>query len=262
MDLHLLVTSLHPLHKFRWSNVDELSSLWAVFTKCKRNIRNGFRLENLSWRLWARHTIQQRRRKPATFIGPKEQIDDMGLTIESHAKDNRLALKRSQSLPNLPSLPAATMMTPPANATLLTTQSKKSSDSSHSKFFIDDDEEEGEVMNENYEDDAYYDEYYDESMSVGSLTSEGYYGYDTPADSVSTCSSPPASLADKPFFEKQAPAAKPISLLSVMLKKQQQQQQQHQQPQEAKTSGLGMAGGLKRCQSQTSHLDRWFLQAA
>ncbi|KAK4050091.1 hypothetical protein OIV83_003662 [Microbotryomycetes sp. JL201] len=31
---------------------DSLSELWAVFTKCKDNLHNGRRLENLSWRLW------------------------------------------------------------------------------------------------------------------------------------------------------------------------------------------------------------------
>lgn len=208
--------------------------------------------------------MRQRRRKSTALLEPKQQIDDMGLTgIETHAKeDYHLALKRSQSLPNLPSLPVVTMSTPPSKAAFTPSSPAKSTTSPHSKFFIDDDEEEDEeVMNEDDEEDAYHDEYYDESMSVGSLASEGYYGYDTPADSVSTCSSPPASLADKPFFEKQASATKPISLLSVMLKKQQQQQQQ-QQSQETKPDGLGMAGGLKRCQSQTSHLDKWFLQAA
>lgn len=31
---------------------DALASMWTVFTKCKENLENGRRLENLSWRLW------------------------------------------------------------------------------------------------------------------------------------------------------------------------------------------------------------------
>ncbi|GAA5938431.1 uncharacterized protein JCM15063_000733 [Sporobolomyces koalae] len=31
---------------------ESLSELWSVFTRCKDNLQNGRRLENLSWRLW------------------------------------------------------------------------------------------------------------------------------------------------------------------------------------------------------------------
>ncbi|KAI8906316.1 hypothetical protein EDD86DRAFT_210370 [Gorgonomyces haynaldii] len=32
----------------------DISAIWNVFTKCKDNLENGHRLENLSWRLWYR----------------------------------------------------------------------------------------------------------------------------------------------------------------------------------------------------------------
>ncbi|TRM64703.1 hypothetical protein BD626DRAFT_368353, partial [Schizophyllum amplum] len=33
---------------------DALVGLWHVFTKCKYALRDGERLENISWRLWHR----------------------------------------------------------------------------------------------------------------------------------------------------------------------------------------------------------------
>ncbi|EJF58580.1 hypothetical protein DICSQDRAFT_66665 [Dichomitus squalens LYAD-421 SS1] len=33
---------------------DALCSLWALFTKCKESLKDGRRLENISWRLWYR----------------------------------------------------------------------------------------------------------------------------------------------------------------------------------------------------------------
>ena len=36
---------------------DEISAIWNIFTKCKDNLENGHRLENLSWRLWYKSTL-------------------------------------------------------------------------------------------------------------------------------------------------------------------------------------------------------------
>ncbi|KAI0733240.1 DUF1752-domain-containing protein, partial [Irpex lacteus] len=33
---------------------DALYGMWAVFTKCKQSLKDGRRLENMSWRLWYR----------------------------------------------------------------------------------------------------------------------------------------------------------------------------------------------------------------
>jgi len=39
------------LQKLSQSNLNsEISAIWGVFTKCKDNLENGHRLENLSWR--------------------------------------------------------------------------------------------------------------------------------------------------------------------------------------------------------------------
>ncbi|KAI5814152.1 hypothetical protein BZA77DRAFT_319711 [Pyronema omphalodes] len=39
------------------SNVDNLFSMWTIFSKCAESLENGRRLENLSWRLWNRETF-------------------------------------------------------------------------------------------------------------------------------------------------------------------------------------------------------------
>ncbi|KAH9841999.1 uncharacterized protein C8Q71DRAFT_700263 [Rhodofomes roseus] len=38
---------------------DALSGLWALFTKCKESLKDGRRLENISWRLWYRELAAQ-----------------------------------------------------------------------------------------------------------------------------------------------------------------------------------------------------------
>lgn len=86
--LPLLIKNTLAEHSLPWNNLDQLSSLWAIFTKCKSNIQDGFRLENLSWRLWYRHSVLQKKQKPNT-------VADIDMTVKQHT------LKRSRSLPNL-----------------------------------------------------------------------------------------------------------------------------------------------------------------
>ncbi|RMZ75022.1 hypothetical protein DV737_g5528, partial [Chaetothyriales sp. CBS 132003] len=38
-------------------NVESLFSLWAMFNQCSHSLKDGRRLENMSWRLWARETL-------------------------------------------------------------------------------------------------------------------------------------------------------------------------------------------------------------
>ncbi|KAF9493324.1 hypothetical protein BDN71DRAFT_1106339 [Pleurotus eryngii] len=42
--------------------VDNASSLWTLFSKCKGSLKDGERLENLSWRLWHRGMVVDRHR--------------------------------------------------------------------------------------------------------------------------------------------------------------------------------------------------------
>ncbi|RMZ92391.1 hypothetical protein DV736_g379, partial [Chaetothyriales sp. CBS 134916] len=38
-------------------NVESLFGLWAMFNQCSQSLKDGRRLENMSWRLWARETL-------------------------------------------------------------------------------------------------------------------------------------------------------------------------------------------------------------
>lgn len=57
--LHAPVLTLDAakMHEVDPRNVESLFGMWTVFNKCSQNIKDGSRLENLSWRLWARETL-------------------------------------------------------------------------------------------------------------------------------------------------------------------------------------------------------------
>ncbi|KAI9356143.1 hypothetical protein BD770DRAFT_390542 [Pilaira anomala] len=96
-DIHLpmLIKSTLAEHSqyntLPWNNLDQLSCLWSVFTKCKRNIRDGFRLENLSWRLWYRQSVLQKKAEPKT-------LEDIDISSSSSSKPKQLT--RTKSLPD------------------------------------------------------------------------------------------------------------------------------------------------------------------
>ncbi|MCJ1351044.1 MAG: hypothetical protein MMC33_001026 [Icmadophila ericetorum] len=45
------------MHKIDIRNVENLFSMWTVFSKCAESMEEGRRLENLSWRIWNRETF-------------------------------------------------------------------------------------------------------------------------------------------------------------------------------------------------------------
>ncbi|KAG4301476.1 hypothetical protein PCK1_002402, partial [Pneumocystis canis] len=50
----VLSLATNSIGKLDSLDVDNLSCIWTVFTKCAENLENGRRLENLSWRLWCK----------------------------------------------------------------------------------------------------------------------------------------------------------------------------------------------------------------
>ncbi|KAI8138909.1 hypothetical protein BJV82DRAFT_673251 [Fennellomyces sp. T-0311] len=59
--LDLSVLSLAVPTQLKDMTTDNISAMWNVFSKCKDNLENGRRLENLSWRLWYREsTVHQK----------------------------------------------------------------------------------------------------------------------------------------------------------------------------------------------------------
>ncbi|KAL9606141.1 MAG: hypothetical protein Q9179_000711 [Wetmoreana sp. 5 TL-2023] len=53
----LLTVDTGKMHQIDTRNVENLYSLWTVFSKCADTIEEGRRLENLSWRIWNRETL-------------------------------------------------------------------------------------------------------------------------------------------------------------------------------------------------------------
>lgn len=53
----MLSVDAGKMHKVDTRNVENLFGMWSVFSKCADSMEDGRRLENLSWRLWARETL-------------------------------------------------------------------------------------------------------------------------------------------------------------------------------------------------------------
>ncbi|KAI9736537.1 MAG: hypothetical protein M1818_006048 [Claussenomyces sp. TS43310] len=57
LDTPVLTVDVGLIHKVDTRNVENLFSMWSVFSKCASSLEEGRRLENLSWRLWNRETF-------------------------------------------------------------------------------------------------------------------------------------------------------------------------------------------------------------
>ncbi|KAK2036773.1 hypothetical protein LZ31DRAFT_636417 [Colletotrichum somersetense] len=57
LDTHVLTVDTNVINKVDTSNPQNLYSMWTVFAKCSESVKQGRRLENLSWRLWNRETF-------------------------------------------------------------------------------------------------------------------------------------------------------------------------------------------------------------
>lgn len=117
--LTLAIDNLSKLH-----SIDEkgLSTIWNLFTKCKDNLENGRRLENISWRLWYR-----------SCHPPPLDLPDLQPPVTS-SSFTRLLDSPLQPVkkPSLPSVSPASSVSPalPPVPTLLTGLEKKAT------FFI------------------------------------------------------------------------------------------------------------------------------
>jgi hypothetical protein len=57
LDAPVLTVDVGLIHKVDTRNVENLFSMWTVFSRCAGSLEEGRRLENLSWRLWNRETF-------------------------------------------------------------------------------------------------------------------------------------------------------------------------------------------------------------
>lgn len=94
------------------SNVDNLFSMWTIFSKCAESLENGRRLENLSWRLWNRETfccdggnapspssnipIQKPAKRPESDT--YSDLPELSSSVESASSDDEPPKQRSESV--------------------------------------------------------------------------------------------------------------------------------------------------------------------
>ncbi|CAO3607552.1 unnamed protein product [Cunninghamella blakesleeana] len=109
--------------------IDELSSMWNVFSKCKNSIENGRRLENLSWRLWYRES--------SSLHSSSSSISSCS-TFNSSINETPSSLITTEEKEVIPSQPL---------------QSQQQQQQRKSKFFVDNSDSEDSENDEDDEDD-------------------------------------------------------------------------------------------------------------
>ncbi|KAI8069947.1 hypothetical protein BC940DRAFT_345692 [Gongronella butleri] len=161
---------------------EDLASMWHVFSKCKNNLENGRRLENLSWRLWYRDSFSQQLREHDTgsvassisTIGPatpaNSVCDHQQQQHDHHHQHHHQAQKHVSVHSTLPMTPSSLQHTqlhahqqplppppPPSPAWTedlampLPSPAATPQQRRPSKFFVDDDDDENDESDENDE---------------------------------------------------------------------------------------------------------------
>ncbi|ORX49828.1 hypothetical protein DM01DRAFT_1101391 [Hesseltinella vesiculosa] len=180
-------------HIITWNSCQAFGQV--PFTKYKRNLHHGFRLENMSWRLWYRETRLRKTSLPNTNTMelPSAQLDHKDTLPHTR-------LTRSRSLPSL-SYPSQVLAQP---TTSIDTPTYSAVSPPQPKFFVglDDDEsdldDEEEWVNQRWCMD-------DDEEDMVSLEDSGEF---------SSCGS---SVIDE---DDLAEPKQPISLLTSLLQKQ------------------------------------------
>ncbi|KAK5103145.1 hypothetical protein LTS08_003949 [Lithohypha guttulata] len=90
----VLELKLDKLHEIDPRNVENLFGMWTVFSRCASTIPDGKRLENMSWRVWARETLccppqPEKTIVPAIDIPlpPKEDVPSLSNSLASVSSD-------------------------------------------------------------------------------------------------------------------------------------------------------------------------------
>ncbi|KAF7732786.1 hypothetical protein EC973_000060 [Apophysomyces ossiformis] len=73
LELPVLSLAVPNIHKLNALTSDNLSCMWTVFSKCKENLENGRRLENISWRLWFRESMMVKHQESLGAAQEREQ---------------------------------------------------------------------------------------------------------------------------------------------------------------------------------------------
>ncbi|KAI8582944.1 hypothetical protein K450DRAFT_225590 [Umbelopsis ramanniana AG] len=107
----MLAIAKHNFGDLEMIDADNISGMWAVFTKCKANIEHGTRLENMSWRLWYRETANHHEvnKDYFSFLPPRSNHDDLHTIGSSEPSP---ALSTSSTLTTTSSVRSARQFSP------------------------------------------------------------------------------------------------------------------------------------------------------
>ncbi|KAI9250495.1 hypothetical protein BDA99DRAFT_209150 [Phascolomyces articulosus] len=108
LDVPVVSLAVPNIHKMNEITSDDLSCMWTVFTKCKDNLENGRRLENLSWRLWYRESLiekarEQHVRTPIPIQSNNNISNDYFSYVSSSASSCESSLQTPPSLKHMSS---------------------------------------------------------------------------------------------------------------------------------------------------------------
>ncbi|KAG9242801.1 hypothetical protein BJ878DRAFT_150018 [Calycina marina] len=106
----VLTVDVRLIHKVDTRNVENLFSMWTVFSRCAGSLEEGRRLENLSWRLWNRETFccdpvsEANATTPAISICPRiseghyaADVPELSKSIDSLADEGILEIESSST---------------------------------------------------------------------------------------------------------------------------------------------------------------------
>lgn len=80
-------------------STEDLSKTWRVCTKVKDSLENGTRLENLSWRLWFAHNINQKKKTTSPVVSSFKIPDNFDFNIKRKTiKEKEIEYKRNLKL--------------------------------------------------------------------------------------------------------------------------------------------------------------------
>ncbi|RDW85516.1 DUF1752-domain-containing protein [Coleophoma crateriformis] len=110
LDAPVLSVDVGVIHKVDTRNVENLFSMWTVFSRCSGSLDEGRRLENLSWRLWTRETFccepngETNATTPAVSIAKRssegqysQDLPDLSASLDSIADEDVLEFDSNTS---------------------------------------------------------------------------------------------------------------------------------------------------------------------
>ncbi|KAI8371942.1 hypothetical protein EDC96DRAFT_573078 [Choanephora cucurbitarum] len=156
LQLPVLSLTMPSPHNMDSMDAYSLSCMWNIFSKCKNNLENGRRLENMSWRLWYRETTLKSNNKiisskvhsqSCVTINDEESISSEKEPVESILVDQEISKSSKDMNANCSISVDNNLANHPATSNLAVESacsnviSYNESVKRSSKFFIDDDDD-------------------------------------------------------------------------------------------------------------------------